>query len=251
MFPTINIGSAALPSWHVLLLTGAVVSTALCVYLRPHNFIVSRLSLFNICVMLFFASLFGARLLFILSNLTYCRFTLPCLMSGSLGFSYCGALAFSGCALYVYAKTAKKNLAALVDYGAPFFLISQVFVRIGCLMAGCCYGKPMGYCIGINPDITIDVPRYPVQFCEAILLLLIYIIARIYYAREKDAIGRTSFFTLLLYGTGRFFIEFLRANEPVLFMNITFTQIVCLLLIIGSAIGMSRVPDPLKNPIAS
>ncbi len=173
MCPTINIGGALIPSWYALVATGAVISIALCVYLRPRDFIITRLSLLGICIMLFVSSLLGARALVIISNAAYHRLSLSCIISPRSGFSYVGALAFSLIAIYAYAKIAKKNLPALLDYGAPFFLLSQVFIRIGCLMAGCCYGRPTALSFGVTFRLADDSLRHPAQGYEAIFLLVI------------------------------------------------------------------------------
>lgn len=251
MCPTIKIGSALILSWYAFLLTGAVVSIALCVTSRPRDFIVSRPSLLGIGIMLFASGFLGGKVLSVSSNAAYHQFQLSCIISPRSGFSYVGALVFSLIAICAYARVSKKSLLALLDYGAPFFLLSQVFVRIGCLMAGCCYGRPTGSLLGATFKLADDALRHPAQGYEAIFLLALYIITRIVYERKRDCPGMTSYLALFLYGAGRFFIEFFRENSAILFMNVSFMQAVYLFLALGSALAMVRMSATISNTIVS
>jgi phosphatidylglycerol---prolipoprotein diacylglyceryl transferase len=252
MCPTIIIDGAAISSWHAFMLAGAVVSIALAVYLMPRDFTINRLSVLSVGAMLFLASLIGARLLFILLGLSYHQPAFSRIISARGGFAYFGALAFSVITIYTYAKVRKKNFLALADYAAPFLMLSQAFVRIGCLMTGCCYGKPTGCSLGVKFKTVDDILRHPTQGYESILLFSIYMITRAVYKKNSNYPGKTFFLSLFLYGTGRFFIEFFRVDSPNFFMNITCAQAACLLLSIGSAMAAWRVfAPPEKQGVSS
>jgi len=88
--------------------------------------------------------------------------------------------------------------------------------RWGCLMGGCCYGKPcdlpwaMVYPAGANP--VAGIPVHPSPIYESLASLLIAII--IYAALRKNV--RTGVATMLwfmLYPLARFLLEFLRGDE--------------------------------------
>jgi phosphatidylglycerol---prolipoprotein diacylglyceryl transferase len=188
--------------------------------------------------MLFATSIIGGRILFIISNNIYYHFAISSITALHVGFSYAGALALSLAGLYLYTKVFKINFLALLDYCAPFFLLNQAFVRIGCLMAGCCYGISTGSFFGVTYKTVDDALRHPVQGYETILLLVIYIATRIVYEKSTADLGKTSCVALFLYGTGRFFVEFFREGGPAVFMNVSFTQVVCLFLALGSSLAM-------------
>jgi len=159
------------------------------------------------------------------------------------GFVFYGAFMASVLATYAYSAITKNNFLAVTDYGAPFFLLAQAFVRLGCFMAGCCYGKPVDRPFGVVFKQLGDLPRYPVQCYEALALFAIYIITRGVYKRDSGVLGKTSFIALFLYAVERFFMDFFRADSFSLFMNITFMQVVCLILMIVSIrwlIGVGR-----------
>jgi phosphatidylglycerol:prolipoprotein diacylglycerol transferase len=115
-------------------------------------------------------------------------------------------------------------------------MLSQAFVRVGCFLAGCCYGKPTNLCWGVRFKTVDNLLRHPTQIYEAVLFFAIYFVTRAVYKKDSRLSGRTFYTALLLYGSGRFFIEFFRVDSPALFMGITFAQYTCLLLAIITAI---------------
>lgn len=96
------------------------------------------------------------------------------------GYSSYGALLFGVFTMYILSKYKKINLSVYVE--KLFFLIPlfHAFCKVGCFMAGCCYGicyKGPGAIIypdGINA--LSGIPTFPVQLLEALLLLLLSII---------------------------------------------------------------------------
>lgn len=233
MYPNIIIGNVIFPSWYAMLFMGAAITVAAVIYLRPAGFSFSRKDIFIASILVVLASLFGSRLLFLILH-RKANYTLSDFFSYQGGFAYFGGLVLSIITLWVYTAVKKKRLAELLDYGMPFLMLSQVFVRIGCLLAGCCYGKTTNVFWGVTFKPVDNLIRHPTQAYEAILLVIIYIISRSIYFRKKNIYGYTTFFTLMLYGTGRFFIEYLRTDSPVIFLNLTLAQLTCLGLAIVS-----------------
>lgn len=87
--------------------------------------------------------------------------------------------------------------------------------RIGCFFGGCCFGKPTDCIFGVTfPAGSAPYEYYggavsvhPTQLYEAAYLLLLFVFL---WRFGKD---RAFPLYLILYGTGRFFIEFLRGDE--------------------------------------
>lgn len=240
MCPNIEIGNLLIPSWYTMTLIGAVVSMALAVYLKPADFLLNRKEIFTASMLTVVASLFGARLLFIFLHWDAAKFQVSDLISYRGGFAYFGALVFAVLFLWIYAAAKRKSFLAFLDYAMPFLMLSQAFVRIGCLMAGCCYGKPAHAFFGAIFKSVDKLIRHPTQGYEALVLVVIYIITRYVYVKKKGMVGYTTAFTLILYGVGRFFVEFLRVDSPAIFLNITIAQLTCLsLALIGLAMKFS------------
>lgn len=230
MHPNIIIGNVIIPSWHVLLFAGAIISTALAIYAKPQNFPLSRKEFLFLAILLIISSLFGARLLFVI------------LHPGSRGgFAYFGALVFSILVFSAYSLFRKISFFSLADYCMPFLLLSQVFVRLGCLCAGCCYGKPTARSFGVVFKTVDELSRHPTQAYEALVLVLVYVIGRFIYKAKAGKTGFTFSTTIALYGSGRFFVEFFRVDSPTVFLNLTLAQAACLLLAFIGLAGLTFV----------
>jgi len=98
----------------------------------------------------------------------------------------------------------------------PFIIITHFFGRIGCFLAGCCYGKPTGLMFGvIYPDSSLpslhlgcNTHLHPTQLYEALFLLLLFVVV----VKMNRLELRTPVY-LISYGFFRFFIEFLRGDD--------------------------------------
>lgn len=100
------------------------------------------------------------------------------------------------------------------DALAPCIAAGHAIGRIGCFLGGCCYGLPTDLPVGVVfPEGSLpyarygSVPLHPTQLYEAGLLLLIFLVLMT--MPRRGAFPRY----LILYGAGRFLIEFLRADD--------------------------------------
>jgi phosphatidylglycerol:prolipoprotein diacylglycerol transferase len=220
-------------------MAGVVISTCLSIYARPADFPLKRTEILTLAILLIISSLFGARVLYLLLNSRTVKFEPQSLFSFQGGFAYFGALAFSILTLFAYSVAKRISFLSLADYCMPFLVLGQAVVRVGCLMAGCCYGKPTSILFGMVFKPVDGLLRHPTQAYEALLLVLIYAAGRFIYEAKRRAAGFTFFITLILYGIGRFFIEYFRTDSQVIFLGLTVAQIACLWLVL---IGLTYFP---------
>ncbi len=91
--------------------------------------------------------------------------------------------------------------------------------RIGCLMVGCCHGKPhnFGVCYGeehVHAGFTpyyVGVRLFPIQLVESLWVLGTVIIGVTFILNHFPA-GTTLAWYIISYDIGRFFFEFLRGD---------------------------------------
>ena len=127
---------------------------------------------------------------------------------------YGGIIAGIG-AGWVYCRVRKIDFLRYLDLVAPSVALAQGFGRIGCFLAGCCYGMPWDGVCAItftNSQIAPNgVALFPSQLLSGALdfghFFLLCLLAR-----NNNRPGRIGAFYLLFYSIGRFGIEFLRGD---------------------------------------
>lgn len=115
----------------------------------------------------------------------------------------------------VVCRIKRENFWKYFDLIAPSIALAQGFGRIGCLLAGCCYGLETSSAISItfqNSDFAPNgVALIPTQIYSSILdflnFIVLCIIAR-YAKRDRIVAGCY----LIFYSVGRFILEFFRGD---------------------------------------
>jgi phosphatidylglycerol---prolipoprotein diacylglyceryl transferase len=142
-------------------------------------------------------------------------------LARSAGIFYGGLIAAVGVAFF-YMRRSKLPLWTTTDCFAPGIALGHAIGRMGCLMAGCCYGRPTSVPWAItfrNPEAQanvgtpLNVPLHPTQIYEAAAELVILGILLATEQKGRQFPGRTFWFYMLLYGISRFVIEFYRGDS--------------------------------------
>ncbi len=145
-----------------------------------------------------------------------------------------------------YLKIRKMPLlryADLVSLGCPLIIF---FVRIGCLGAGCCYGKPTHFFIHLifhNPSsegghFFRDIPLHATQIYDQLNALITFGIIH-WVDKHKKFDGQVLLTFLMSYAFFRFWIEFLRGDvDRGVYFNgmISTSQITSLIFIVVGSI---------------
>jgi phosphatidylglycerol:prolipoprotein diacylglycerol transferase len=108
------------------------------------------------------------------------------------------------------------------DLFAPGIALGYVVGRLGCLMAGCCYGKPTDVpwaitftdpAANLNVGTPLNTPLHPTQVYESLAGLAIFLVLMWLERRGRAFPGRTFWTFVLLYSTLRFVLEFFRNDD--------------------------------------
>lgn len=158
----------------------------------------------------------GAKLLYIIVE--FPRFLKdPLYVLGVEGFVVYGGIMAGVLAAMLYCRHKKLKFLSYFDLTAPSIALAQGFGRIGCLLAGCCYGRethsPIGIVFPEGSAAPAGVKLLPTQVISSAGDFLIAIILILFYKRMKEKQGYTGFLYMLLYGVGRFLVEYLRNDE--------------------------------------
>ena len=183
-------------------------------------------------------------------------------LARSGGVFYGGLIAAVVVAL-VYLRRYQMPLWTTTDVFAPGIALGHVVGRLGCLLAGCCFGKPTSLPWGItfndpaalaNVGTPLGVPLHPTQLYEAGAEALILGFLLLFERRGRPFPGRTFWSYLLLYGVSRFIVEFYRGDSRgMVFDTLSTSQFVSVLLVplsIVMLILLSRRLDPTRGRAA-
>lgn len=117
---------------------------------------------------------------------------------------------------FVVCKVKKQSFLNYADLVLPVVALAQSFGRIGCLLAGCCYGAPTDAAWGIVFKASSYAPNgialIPTQIISSAADLLNFIVLSIIMKKTKIR-GITTGAFLCFYSIGRFLIEYLR-DDP-------------------------------------
>jgi phosphatidylglycerol---prolipoprotein diacylglyceryl transferase len=123
---------------------------------------------------------------------------------------------------------------------APGIALGHVIGRIGCVFAGCCFGRPTDVPWAItfhneyaqqNVGTPLGVPLHPTQLYEAGAELLILAILLVTEKRGRPFPGRTFWSYILFYGVSRFIIEFYRGDARGMVGDFSTSQFVSLIIV--------------------
>ncbi len=192
-------------------------------------------SIFNFLFLIFVFGIVGARIFYVVQNIGYySKNPLEIVMLQHGGLSWFGGLILGTITGVLYLKKKNFPILKILDLVIPFVALGQALGRIGCLLNGCCYGRVSEFGIYFETHQAILIPT---QVYSSLLLIIIFIILRIMQKKKLPA-GKILFTYLLLYSLKRFFIEFWRADNPVIFFGLTFFQ---LLSIVVFCIALSKL----------
>lgn len=141
--------------------------------------------------------------------------------------AYGGFLGGTLCAIVVL-RRGGAEVRPFLDRTVPLCGLSYGFVRVGCFLAGCDYGKPTASFLGIRFPVgspaAVDhaalgwvargkesLPVHATQLYEAALGVFAAGIASLWLIKGKRD-GRAFATFVVLYSVGRFFVEMLRGD---------------------------------------
>ncbi len=150
----------------------------------------------------------------------------------SQGRGAIGALLGAVLGSWVFLKIRGAHFLSYFDAAAPAVALGYAVYRVGCILNGCCFGTetdlPWAVTFGQNSEVFAaqveagliaadaarTLPVHPTQLYHALLGIVAYLMLL---RMKAEVPGRRFAAALILYGVGRFVIEFFRGDAiPVL-----------------------------------
>src|SRR5919201_3454735 len=222
MYPRLlELGPVTIYTYGVLLAAAYLLGLKLAM-VRAKSRGLDQTRVLDLGIYIIISALVGAKLLLLVTDFQSFkanpRELLTLARSG--GVFYGGLILAVVVALW-YIRRIGLPLWTTCDVFAPGIAIGHVVGRLGCLFAGCCYGKATKIPWAItftdpfaqaNVGTPLGVPLHPTQLYEAGAELLILIVLLASERRGRPFAGRTFWFYILLYAISRFIIEFYRGD---------------------------------------
>lgn len=222
----LKLGPFTVYSYGLMVALGFALATFLACR-RARLFGLDKDRVIDLAVFVLLGGIAGARVLYVLLNLSYYRVNMfEALDLTKGGLVWYGGFLSALLVLVWYIKANRIKFWTVVDLLAPYIALGEAFGRIGCFLNGCCYGfeVPPGSPLGIVfPGES--AARYPTQIYSAIVLLLIFVILRLWQDRRHFA-GEIFLGYCILYSAKRFSIEFLRGDNPRIILGLTISQVI-------------------------
>ena len=173
-------------------------------------------SLLNVIIFAILGGMLGGKGLFIITEFKNIINEPSILLNFGYGFVIYGAIGGGALAMYLYCRRKKWNIIEMIDITVPGLAIAQGFGRIGCFLAGCCYGaettSPLGVVFPENSLAPSGIHIHPTQIYSSIFDFLLGFIL-LYYSKKQRKNGKVMGLYLIIYSIGRFIVEFLRDDS--------------------------------------
>jgi phosphatidylglycerol:prolipoprotein diacylglycerol transferase len=202
-------------------------------------------------IYLIIAALVGAKLMLVLVDFDYFRAQPRELFSlvRAGGVFYGGLLGALLAGIWLVRRY-QLPLWTTADLIAPGIALGHIIGRFGCLLAGCCYGRPTDVPWAVtftdpvaaaNVGTPLHEALHPTQVYDAGAEFLILVLLLLTERRGRPFPGRTFWGYMVLYGVSRFVVEMFRGDARGMVMGLSTSQFVSLLMVPVSLVMLWRL----------
>ena len=218
--------------WYGVLISGAVVIGVLIALREAKRTAFKEDNLLDFLLYAIPLAIVGARLYYVIFSWDYYSQNPSQIINiRSGGLAIHGAVIAGIITGIVFCKKRKINALELFDLVMPSLILGQAIGRWGNYVNQEAYGGPTDLPWGI----IIDGQKvHPTFLYESITNLCIFIFLMCFRKHKKITDGQVLGLYLILYSTGRFFIEGLR-TDSLMFMGLRVAQLISLASIIAGA----------------
>jgi phosphatidylglycerol:prolipoprotein diacylglycerol transferase len=163
-------------------------------------------------------------------------------------WSLAGIVAVIGSlAIFVrFHSVARARAAEFMDVFCASGALALGLGRLGCLAAGCCYGKPaygLPWAVTFSHPATAciykGIPVHPTQLYQAAGNLVIFVALLVLWKRPAFR-GALLWVSLLSYGLLRFVVEFYRGDVRPMVGCLSLSQVVCIAFVAIGGVMLAR-----------
>jgi len=242
MHPLFHIFGTEISSYAVMALVGLCAGLCVGEYTRRHIGL-SRGGLLSFTFFCIIGAVAGSKLLYMIVEWERTVNDLSGVLFGG-GFVFYGGLLLSFLTAWLWCRKTHTPMLPMLDIFFPGVTLFHAFGRVGCYLAGCCYGCETSGAFGvIFPEgglAPAGIALLPVQLFEASFLLILTIVLIIVLKRSKSS-GMTFCTYLIAYSFWRFVIEFFRSDPRGALFGLSTSQLISILLLLCGIWLVSKI----------
>ncbi|HDZ89947.1 MAG: prolipoprotein diacylglyceryl transferase [Deltaproteobacteria bacterium] len=239
-----SIGPFTLHTYGLFVATGFLAALLITVRLGKDQGIGPQQTM-DMGFLIILSAIVGSRIMYVLMNIShYIKRPLDVFKVWEGGLVFSGGILCVVLTVIWYAKRHDLSFWKVADLWSPAMAVGQGIGRIGCFMAGCCYGRPSGPEWGVvftDPHslAPLNIPLYPTQLFSSISGFIIFFILLLIH-RKRRFQGQVFLWLLMLHSTARLFIERFRGDDRGVIIGgqMSVTQLVTLLILLGAVVTL-------------
>ncbi len=211
-----SIGPFTIYGYGLMIAIGIFAAYCLAEY-RARKLGLDEERIFGLTIWAVAGGIIGGKVLFYLTILSQIAAD-PSLLYRELteGFVIYGALIGGFAGVVLYCRKWQMKVLSYLDLALPSVALAQGFGRLGCFLAGCCYGQETdsAFCIVFEHSAYAPngVPLVPTQLVSSALNFLHFGILILFVKKWKKGEGQVTGLYFALYSAGRFVLEFFRGD---------------------------------------
>ena len=222
-----SIGNFPVNGYGAMIGLGILLCTAMACY-RAKKKGLEQEVVMDIILISALAGFGGAKLLYMLIEFRQ-LIKDPLSVIGSSGFVVYGGIITGILCVMLYCKKKNLHFAEYFDLIMPSAALAQGFGRIGCFLAGCCYGirtrSPIGVTFPTSGLAPAGVSLLPAQLFFAAADFL-HVLILLWLSKRAKHTGDVGIAYLLFYGIGRFALEFMRSDRRGFVFGFSTSQVI-------------------------
>lgn len=205
--------------------------------------------IFNMVIIAIIAGVIGAKLFFIMTDIPQLSKDPSIIIKDfGNGFVFYGAIIGGIIAAYIYSRREKWDFLEVFDLTIPSIPLAQAFGRIGCFMAGCCYGRETNTNLYVVFKNSLYAPNgvhlIPTQIISSLGNFIIFGILLWIDRKERTKRGQLAAIYLIIYSIARYIIEYFRGDpRGTVFKVFSTAQFTCIFVFIAGIILYFLAPD--------
>ena len=230
MLPFITLSDKIqIPLYGPVFLVGLVIAIIIAIKKAP-DYGVTKEDMLLASIIGGVGMLIGAKLLYFITKLpkiiaNFNKFLklISTDFEGAINYAFGGLVFYGGLigailGAYLYCRKYKVNFIGIADIYAPLIALIHGFGRVGCFLAGCCYGVEYHGFLSVTfpynelvPELC-EVPRVPIQLIEAGFNFIFFAVLFTIMNKKKLKPGSALGIYLIYYTIIRFFLEMFRGD---------------------------------------